>query len=88
MSLDIIVPQLSIAVAEIDYDEKQVMDVMLLEVTTATTQYSFRLCDRSDFRNVADKLAENIRRVGATMREPHIKLITGMKGLPDGLRKG
>lgn len=84
---DIFMPEYAIGVGEIDLGDGKVMDVMVLEITTASTQMTVRLADADNYRKVADTLAENIRRAGATMRGPHTPLITNLKGLPDGLRK-
>lgn len=86
-ALDIFMPEYAVGVGEIDLPDGKVMDVMMLEITTASTQFTVRLADADNYRKVADTLAENIRRAGATMRGPHTKLITNLKELPDGLRK-
>ena len=84
---DIFMPEYAIGVGEIDLPDGQVTDVMLLEITTASTQMTVRLADADNYRKAADTLAENIRRAGASMRGPHQKLITNVRSLPDGLRK-
>lgn len=84
---DIVTPALALGVLEVQLENDQVMDVMTIEFTTASTSYTCRIADKGNYRQVADKLAEGIRRLGAEMREPHVKLITNVKGLPDGIRK-
>lgn len=84
--VDLMLPGFALGVMEIQIDEKSVMDVMTIEITTGSVQFTARIADRSNYRQVADKLAEGIRRMGAEMQGPHVKLIT-VKELPDGLRK-
>jgi|HubBroStandDraft_1064217.scaffolds.fasta_scaffold351476_2 hypothetical protein len=79
---DMFMPQVSLAI--MDMGDGQ--EVMCCEIATACTQYQFVLATKENYRQVADKLAENIRRVGAEMNTPS-RLITNVRELPDGLRQ-
>lgn len=84
---DMAMPQISIGVMEIDLGDGQVTDQMMLEIQTASTSYTCALATRDNYRQVADKLAEGIRRAGADMKAPRTKLITSVRELPDGIRR-
>lgn len=84
---DIFMPQFALGVIETEMEDGTIVDHMVIEVHTASVQFTAALATKDNYRQVADKLAENIRRVGAEMRGPHKKLITNVKELPDGLRK-
>lgn len=82
-TLDMVVPQIALGIMSNDQGDEH----MVMEVNTASMTCSFYLCSKDNYRQVADTIAENIRRMGAEMKAPKSKLITSVKELPDGLRK-
>lgn len=78
---DIYAPEFALASVALDDGS----EVMVLEVHTAAIQATFMLATRENYRQVADRLAEGIRRMGAELKGP--SLITNVKELPDGLRQ-
>jgi hypothetical protein len=77
--IDVGMPEYSIGIMDIGGRE-----IMLLEITTAGTRNQYVLATKENYRQVADKLAEGIRRMGAEMKST---LITPVKEIPDGLKK-
>lgn len=59
-------------------------EVIVLEISTQMTRYQVVLADKGNYKTVASKLNEGIRRLGAEVYGT--SLIT-VKEMPDGLRK-
>jgi hypothetical protein len=78
-NVDVGVPEYSIGVMDVGGRE-----IMILEISTAGTRNQYVLATKENYREVADKLAEGIRRMGAEMKSV---LITPVKEIPDGLKK-
>lgn len=76
---DVFMPQWALGITEM----ADGMEMMVLEVSTASVQITVALATKENYRQVADKLSEGIRRLGAEMKTP---LITNVKELPDALR--
>lgn len=81
--LDIVMPEVAIGVLE----REDGTEVMTIEFTTASTSYTAVLAFKDNYRQVADKISEGIRRAGAEMKAPKSKLVTNIKEIPDALRK-
>lgn len=79
---DVYMPEIGIGVMATDDGR----EVMTLEFTTAGTEFRAVIATKENYRQVADKIAEGIRRAGAEMKIPS-PLITNVKDIPDGLRK-
>lgn len=67
-------------------DMKDGQQYICLDISTAATQYKVVLADKSNYKQVANKLAESIRRLGAEIYGPGAGLLK-VRNLPDGLRK-
>lgn len=78
--LDQAVPEWALAVMT----DPQGVQHIVLEISTAGTRFEAVLADVSNYKSVASKLNEGIRRVGAELKGSS-SLIT-VKEMPDGLR--
>lgn len=84
--MDMIMPQFAVGIMEMNVGD-EIIEVMCLEISTASTQYQCAIATKENYVAVADKLAEGIRRAGAEMKGPRTRLVTNVRELPDGLRR-
>lgn len=79
--VDVAVPEFALGVMA----DPQGIEHIMLDISTAATRYQVVIADASNYKAVAAKLNEGIRRVGAELKSGN-GLIT-VKEMPDGLRR-
>ena len=77
---DLVMPEYALAVLDSPEGER-----IMLEVSTSSTRYVCVLASKENYKEVANKLREQIMRLGAELTSPS-RLIQVQGGLPDGLR--